>query len=205
MSQISIPKTSAMISLEIPEYKAKADKICDMTNRGEIIRLRRGLYCYAPKNGEILSTETIANNLYGPSYISFETALSWYEIIPERITVTRSATIHRAKQYNTPIGQFEYIKIPDNVYPIGIQKIKDGENVFLIASKEKALCDLLYTKTGLRISSPKSLRIFLEENQRIDLDEYRNCNIAIFEAYAASGYKTPLFSALERLMKNDFI
>ena len=70
-----------------------------------------------------------------------------------------------------------------------------------MASPEKALCDYLYTRSNLRITSPKTLKCYLEEDVRFDFDSFHVSDHSVFAAYAASGIKPGLFRAAERLFQ----
>ena len=71
---------------------------------------------------QTLSKELIANHLYVPSYISFENALSFYKLIPERVYSIRSMTTKRGKTFSTPLGNFEYISTAADYFEIGIKQ-----------------------------------------------------------------------------------
>ncbi|MDP3643299.1 MAG: hypothetical protein Q8S54_08945, partial [Bacteroidota bacterium] len=67
------------------EYRYPGDKVSKMEKKGELIRLKKGLFVVSPNIHRMtISKELIANHLYGPSYISCENALSFYKLIPER-------------------------------------------------------------------------------------------------------------------------
>ena len=112
-------------------------KIARMLESGELISLRRGLYA----GRHDLDPLCLAGSIYGPSYISYETALAWHGMIPDGVTEILSATVRRAATFSNDYGRFRYFKIPKAVYPLGIQRIVDAELPFLIASPTKALAD----------------------------------------------------------------
>ncbi len=88
----------------------------------------------------------IANFIVQPSYISFESALSFYGILSQFPYSVTSATTERSKKIEVNNKTFEYTKIDNHLFT-GYMK----ENSFLIASKEKALFDYLYLASkGLR-------------------------------------------------------
>ena len=64
-------------------YASPRAKLTQMIKSGEIIKVRRGLYVWPPPAS--WSLKTLANKIYGPSYISFEYALSYHQMIPERV------------------------------------------------------------------------------------------------------------------------
>lgn len=121
-------------------------KIARLLETGELISLRRGLYA-SRRN---LDPLCLAGSIYGPSYISFETALSWHGMIPEGVTEVVSATIKRAASFKNDFGCFRYQPIPRAVYPVGILRVTDSDLPFLIASPTKALIDRIAREAGFR-------------------------------------------------------
>lgn len=120
--------------------KATSMFILNNIKRGLFIKLRNGLYMIKDSNPDYFF---IANKLYQPSYISLETALSHYKIIPEVVYTITSITTKATREFETPIGNFSFqqIKIPAFT-GYGIQEI-DRYKVFF-AEAEKALADYLY-------------------------------------------------------------
>lgn len=89
------------------EYTNPRDFISRMCKRGELLRLKNGFFVIAEKISKApIPYEQIANLLYGPSYISFEWALSYYGMIPEGVYVVTSTSASKSKCYTTPIGTF---------------------------------------------------------------------------------------------------
>lgn len=107
---------------------------------GLFVKLRQGLYMLAdyPAN-----TYLIANRLYMPSYISFDTALSFYNIIPEMIYTISSATPKITREFKVKNIRFVYHKLKKEAYT-GYKPIKYLESTILMAEPEKALADFLY-------------------------------------------------------------
>ncbi|OGY32313.1 MAG: hypothetical protein A3C02_04195 [Candidatus Andersenbacteria bacterium RIFCSPHIGHO2_02_FULL_45_11] len=110
------------------------------TKKGVFIRLKKGLYSV---HGTVSSEEEIANILYQPSYISFEYALARYNILPEMVYSITSATTKPTRTFEADGKTFSYVKIKTEAYR-GYMPIKTGDNVILLADKEKALIDYLY-------------------------------------------------------------
>lgn len=152
-------------------YKNIRVKINDMLKKKEIIRVKKGLYVPGkPYARSHFYRETLSNLIYGPSYISLEYALSFYGMIPEKTETVTAVTSKRNKTFNTPVGRFTYRYIKPDLYTDGITLINLDENHnILIATREKALADILYF-TG-RFENIGELRSFLLENLRIDSDE----------------------------------
>ena len=193
------PFPMAVLNDFLKEYSQPGFKAHMMVKEGKLIRLKRGWFCVNPKySKKSINHGVVANVLYdGPSYVSIETALSYYGLIPERTMGMTSVVTGRSKTFKTPIGWFSYKSIPEDLFPIGVRSV-DG---YLMASPEKALCDDLYTRKDLRIYSPKTLASYLEEDVRFDFDSFANHDPQIFAAYAACGHKAALFNAAERLFR----
>ncbi len=166
-------------------YTSPTHKVASLEKSNKIIRLKRGLYVTSPSvSGRILSTELIANHVYGPSYISMETALRFYGLIPESVHLVKSMTLKHSRIFKNEIAQFDYVYCPAEYYAIGVEQVVNADYSFMIASPEKALCDLIAYTPQLRPRFVKSMKQYLEEDIRLDMDEFYNMKPAIFEACA---------------------
>lgn len=157
------------LSIKYKEYSNIYQKINNECKKGILVKIKRGLYTDDLHNDK----EVIANICYNPSYISFEYALSYYGVIPEFVSTFTSATFGKKnnKIYHMKDSTFDYRSVPDEVFPMGILIMKNAKNIsYKIASKEKALCDLLYSKYPVR--SIKDLKTLLFEDMRIDENEF---------------------------------
>lgn len=201
----NIPVEYATLTSVLNGYRSAKDKIASLEKSDQLIRLKKGLYVVAPKVSKSeISRELIANHLYGPSYISLESALSYYGLIPERVYNVRSVTTKRAKQYTTPLGEFDYRTVPENYFSIGIQQEETkSKSIFLIASPEKALCDMILITSGLRLQSVKAVKTYLEENLRIDLFEKKVWNTEIVRECIEKGKKKTELTQLLKLLENE--
>lgn len=186
-----LPIDYSVIVNSIGDYKSPKDKVAIMEKNGELIRIKKGLYVVSPEvSKRMLSKELIANHLYGPSYVSLESALSFYKLIPERVFVTRSVTAKRSKDFKTKLGDFDYIQLDSSYYSIGVrQEIVDNQYAFLIATPEKAICDLIVSTSGLRIQSLKSMKSYLEDDMRIDFSVLENIDLKIIKECILKGKK----------------
>lgn len=197
-----LPITGADIKTCFPDLAAPAKKIQAMEQSGEIIRLKRNLFIV---NSELTGKETdpclCANHLYGPSYVSLQWALSYYGMIPEQVFLMTSTTTKHSRSFKTPIGSFSYRQVPASYFPIGVQSVeKDGIN-FLIASREKALCDTILYDNFVPHQSMKALGTFLEEDMRLDMDILYELDTDIIEQCAQNGRKSQLFKNLIKIIK----
>ena len=170
----------------LSQYKNPRVKINDLLKRGEIIRVKKGLYIFGPGYArEPYSKETLANLIYGPSYISLDYALSFYGLIPERVETVSSVTCKRNKLFKTPVGIFSYKYLNPLLYSYGITLHKMDENhSILIATKEKALSDKLYFTH--KMTGIDQIKTYLIEDLRIDLKSLKEFNLKITNKLARS-------------------
>lgn len=134
-------KTINMLYEEFKDYKNFYNKIELEEKKGNLIKIKRGLY----ETNIYRDPLALANIIVSPSYISFETALAYYNLIPEAVTIVKSATFkkNKKKEIKNAFSLYTYQDVNPNAYPYGIDIIEiDGENV-KIASKEKALLDTI--------------------------------------------------------------
>ena len=151
-------------------YAHPRKKIAALLRKGEIIRVKKGLYIFGAQHRRSpYCRELLANLIYGPSCISLEYALHYYGLIPERVETITSVTCGRSRSFDTPVGYFSYRSIPLNAYRIGIDRIElpDGR-AFLMALPEKALADRVVAERGISLKTQKELALFLYDNLRID-------------------------------------
>ncbi len=146
---------------------------------GEIIHIRRGLYCLSPKyNRYGISRNVLANLVYGPSYISMETALSIHGWIPEAVHSVVSVSLGRAKTFETPVGYFDYVQIAQTPLFAGVERM-EGETsaqAFLVAKPLKAIADYVASHgMDWQDSDP------LEESLRIDPESIGGLTTADFD------------------------
>ncbi len=139
--------------------------------KGDIIRIRRGLYILSKRhqrNG--IDLFELAQTIYGPSYISLESALSYHGWIPEGVQTTTSVSQNRSKEFRTPLGVFSYSRMSKFNY-IGAERISSGRSLFLMADPAKALVDMVFVlKKDWEGSAPllSSLRIESEDLKKIN-------------------------------------
>lgn len=119
------------------------------TAAGKLYQLRRGLYSLAPPYQKVTPHPFfIANQLLTGSYVSLQSALAYFGMIPELVPVTTSVTTSRPATYQTPFGQFDYRHIQMEWFR-AYRKVDLGSNQrAFIASPEKALLDLVYLQPG---------------------------------------------------------
>ncbi|MBC8180236.1 hypothetical protein H8E88_03845 [candidate division KSB1 bacterium] len=184
------------------EYKHPRVKINDLLKSNKIIRVKKGLYVFGPEMArQPYSKESLANLIYGPSYISLEYALFFYGLIPEQVETVTSITNKRNKKFKTPIGHFSYRYINPTIYFYGVTLHEMDEfHSFLIATKEKAISDLLYFAE--KINDTNELENHLFKNLRLEPDDLLNFNLHRVQKLAALyGHNISLLFNLLRKMK----
>jgi len=133
----------------------------------------RGIY----ETNSNTSGYLLASFIYGPSYLSFEYALSFHNIIPERVVTYTSATFNKRKnkEYKNVFGYYTYRDIPKTAFHYFVKAYVEGSYSYFIASPEKALCDLLYILPPVK--SVKALEKLLFQSLRIDIDKFNSLNL----------------------------
>jgi len=161
------------------------DKINKLKQKGIIKSVKKGLYIHTSLiSNNIVSKELISNNLLGsPSYISLDYALSFHELIPETVHEITAVTTKRSKVFKTDFGIFSYKQIKKELYSIGVKIENSKTGNFLIASKEKAICDKVFFTKDIKLTSKQSMLEFLEDDLRIEMNELTDFNIEIISKY----------------------
>lgn len=153
----------------LQKYRFPRTKLTKLLKSKALTRVKKGLYVFGPTfNRHPYSLETLANIIYGPSYVSLEWALQSYGMIPERVEEITSVTLKRKRIFETPIGRFSYTHRPLFAYSAGIIRRQASEyQSYLIATPEKALIDLLITRRG-QITKNSELEGVLFEDFRFE-------------------------------------
>ena len=183
-------------------YKSPNMHIGLLEKKGALIRLKRSLYAVSPEiTGKEISVGLIANHLYGPSYVSLHWALRFYGLIPERIETVTSITTRHTRDFETPIGRFTYRGVTRDYFPVGV-KIQEENGVnYLLASPEKALCDMLMQEKHVPDQSVSTLGLFFEEDMRIEIDDIRQMDSNIIRRCMEVGNKKQTLRNLLKLMQ----
>ena len=154
----------------LKDYARPRDRISDLIKSGVIVRVKKGLYIFGPdyRRGPY-SREVLANLIYGPSYVSLDYALGYYALIPERVETVTSVTCAKSRSFSTPVGRFTYRAVPLEYYRTGIDIVEVSEKrPFLLATREKALADKVYSDRGATILIQRELEEYLFEDLRLD-------------------------------------
>jgi len=194
------PISHSLIMDILKEYKRPNDKINEWVKNGELVTIRRGLYIPGPKS-TLTAPEPflIANHLRGPSYISLESALAYWGMIPEHVFEITSATIKTSKTYNSPPGRFSYLHLPSPYFSFGMESLSlSSKQTVLIASREKAICDKIILTPGITLRSIKQTKDFLLEDLRMDKSILRELNTSLIRSWIENA---PKQSSVKMLIK----
>ncbi|MCH3970841.1 MAG: hypothetical protein LKE47_10800 [Prevotella sp.] len=197
----NIPVKSSVIASLYPDIRMKNKKIASLESSGEIIRLKKGLFVVSPEeSGKLLSVGLIANHIYNPSYVSMSSALRHYGLIPEMVYAVESMTIKHSVSFENKVGRFEYTHIDRETFSVGLCQIQEGDDVYVMASPEKALCDLIANTPQLNLRYIKEAREYLEEDIRMDMDAFQKMHREVFEAYIQVGKKAQSIQTVLKLL-----
>lgn len=185
-----------MLLQQYNNYANPNAKIARLVKDGYLIPIIKGLY----ETDRSVPGHCLSEIIYGPSYLSFEYALSWHGLIPEAVYVYTSATCgkKKKKQYDTPFGVYTYRDVPIRVFPYGTKIYSEKGYGFVMASAEKAVCDILYTCSPC--ANRTELRRLLFEDLRIDEGAFLNLNMDEMSELAGL-YSTANHRILKSLIK----
>lgn len=166
-----------IVSFYPEEKKQNLKKILYRWNKkGWVSYLKKGLYELTYPKDFIIPDMHIANKLYSPSYVSLETALSNYSIIPEVSMAVTSITTKPTRRFKNKHGLFIYRTVKTNCFT-GYYVERQGGFDILLAEPEKAFVDYLYFR------SYRNKKFKLEE-ERIDKDIVCRLNKRKLKRYA---------------------
>ena len=123
-------------------------RLNEWQKKGYITKLIKGVYIFNSIETDESVLFQIANHLSRPSYVSLETALSFYHLIPEQSFTITSVTTLKTNHYETPKGNFIYQSVKPSLF-FGYRVLPSQHRPILIAEPEKALLDLLYLRPEL--------------------------------------------------------
>ncbi len=194
------PLTQGILMDVLKEYLRPHNKIRELEKKNILTPIKRGLYIAGPAlRSRKPSLYLVANHIYGPSYISLEAALSYWGLIPEQVTTISSMTTGSTKTFRTPIGLFQYIKMKLPYYSYGIRMVESAtDQTILMASPEKAVCDIIAVRSGVLLRSIRQTQLFLEEDLRMDREALRKLDRVAMRSWIA---KAPKKSSLMMLIK----
>ncbi|MBI5373250.1 MAG: hypothetical protein HZA79_14605 [Sphingobacteriales bacterium] len=198
------PLTQQLLQDILKDYKRPFDKITELVKQDLLIQVKRGLYI----PGERLKLSRpvsflLANHLYGPSYVSMDSALSFWGLIPERVYEISSATPRAAKKYTTEAGRFSYTRLPLPYYSYGIRLAEvTTHQTVLMASPEKALCDKIITTSKILLRSMTQTMDLLTGDFRIEKSSLQKLDAGAISRWAKMAPKKTSLTMLVKTLNN---
>lgn len=134
-------------------------RLNEWQKKGYIKKITKGYYIFSDLeiNDNILFE--ISNKVYKPSYISFESAFSYYNLIPESVYAVTASSSRKSLRIETPVSKFIYHKLKPNLF-FGYKIVDYKNNHFMMANIEKAVLDYFYINPRIKCEDDfDSLRI----------------------------------------------
>ncbi|GGF49585.1 type IV toxin-antitoxin system AbiEi family antitoxin domain-containing protein [Echinicola rosea] len=156
------------IQKRFPDFDNR--RLVEWQEKGYLLKVRRGYYCFTEQRKDEKFSYFLANAMYSPSYLSLESGLAFYNLIPEGVFITTSVTTRNTANHNTSIGIFDYRHINKRLF-FGYRLLKEQSFTFKIAEPEKVVLDFFYLN---KIDSP-------EEMEELRLNEIQAKEIINFE------------------------
>ena len=154
-------------------------RLNEWIGKGYLKNVRRGHYIFSDFKIDDDILLLIANKIYMPSYVSFEMALSRYNLIPEAVYAITSATSQKTNSFETFAGDFIYKHIKPELM-FGYELRVRGDFSFAIAEMEKAVLDYLYLNPAIKNGDDFS-------GLRFNAAEFKSrADMAKFDRYAAA-------------------
>jgi hypothetical protein len=195
------PITRQLLLHVLHDYRHPQDKITDLVRDGVLTQVKSKLYVPGP-NLKMRPPEPylLANQVAGPSYVSMQTALSHWRLIPEQTFEITSAITGRSRVYMTPAGRFRYVHLPLPYFSYGQLSVKIAPGqIALMATLEKALCDTVLATPGLLFRSPRAAKKWLLEDMRMDREALKTINTVSIREWLA---EAPKKESLQQLIKS---
>ena len=194
------PLTHQLLAGLLKDYKRPNDKILSLKADGLIEPIKKGLYIAGRSLGtERPESALLANHILGPSYLSMESALAHYGLIPEKVFAVTSMTTKSSRKFQTSIGLYTYTNLPLPFYAFGLATVNlSRDQQAIMAIPEKALCDKIATTAGITLRSQSSARDYVFGNLRMEEGD-----LAKFDLNAMSSWleSAPKRESLEMLIK----
>jgi len=148
-------------------------RLVEWQDKGYINNIRRGYYKFSGLKTDEKYLYYAANSMYNPSYVSMESALSYYALIPEGVFIVTSVTTRNTANHGTSIGTFNYKHIKNNLF-FGYKLIQEQDWTYKIAEPEKAILDFLYFNSIQSLEDIEGLRINTDQmGEYFDFEKLR--------------------------------
>lgn len=169
------------------EYSAPRNRIGALLQRRHVLQVKRGLYVFAETlRKQPVPREWLSNLLHGPSYVSAQSAMQLYGMIPEQVTATTAMCLGRGRAYQTSLGLFLYTQLPSVGYAVGVTWMEIHAKRVFIATPEKAIADAAWLASGAALRSAPDVERLLLEDFRMDDSVFPTLRPAVLAAIRKS-------------------
>lgn len=132
-------------------------RLVEWQQKDYILKIKRGYYCFKDSRKDEKFLFLAANKIYSPSYVSFESALAYYNFIPEGVFMITSITTRNTANYDTAIGKFSYHHLKSILF-FGYRLIQGDDLMIKMAVPEKVILDYLYMNKLNTIAGIEEMR-----------------------------------------------
>ena len=153
-------------------------RLTEWQKRELITKIVRGVYMMKDRKLDEDVLFCIGNTIRKPSYVSLQSALSFYGFIPESALTVTSVTTKKTGKFSTPVCDFSYKSFKPSLY-FGYDLRRSGMQPCLIAEPEKAILDILYLNPDLKTDDDmESMRFNRHQiRESIDIKKFKDyCN-----------------------------
>ncbi len=152
-------------------------RLVEWQQKGYILKVRRGFYCFKEHRRDENFLYYSANKIYSPSYVSFESALNYYSIIPEGVFTITSATTRNTANFETAIGNYTFRHLKSRLF-FAYKLIQGNGFTIKIAEPEKVILDYFYLNKINSLEEMEGMRLNeIQLKEIIDfqkLEKYQN-------------------------------
>jgi hypothetical protein len=196
------PLTHQVLLSMLKDYKRPNDKVHALVGEKVLESVKKGLYVAGPAlKANRPEPFLLANHILGPSYVSSDTALSYYGLIPERVYEVTSMTTKASRIFGTPMGLFSYTRLPLPYYSFNIRQVKLADDQYaMVASPEKALFDRVVTTSGILLRSVKDARSYLLDDLRMDEDDLKKFDSKVMLTWLLDAPKKDSLSMIIKMI-----
>ena len=194
------PLTHQLLTGLLKDYRRPNDKILSLKSAGMIEPVKKGLYIAGKSLGaERPENALLANHILGPSYLSMESALAHYGLIPEKVFAVTSMTTKASRKFQTSIARYTYTNLPLPYYAFGLATVSlSKDQQAIMAIPEKALCDKIATTAGITLRSQSSARDYVFGNLRMEEEDLAKFDLDAILSWLENA---PKRESLEMLIK----
>jgi predicted transcriptional regulator of viral defense system len=133
-------------------------RLVEWQQKGYILKIRRGFYCFKEHGRDENFLYYAANKIYSPSYVSFESALNYYSIIPEGTFTITSATTRNTANFETTIGNYTFRHLKSMLF-FAYKLIQGNGFTIKIAEPEKVILDYFYLNKINSLEEMEGMRL----------------------------------------------